>query len=327
MVEIQSVWNWTIAVYLFLGGLSAGVFCTTAILRLFGKGGYKSTLTYGSWFATIALGLGLVFLLIDVGMPFRALLLWQSFSNFSSWMAIGAWLLFIGFIIFLIVALLSTGKIGKASEGSSSSARGTIAKVLSVIGIFVALGIAIYTGILLRAAQHIPVWDTWLLPALFTVSALDTGVAAVAIFLCWHEKDPKAHRMHVVLERIIIVLVVVEVAVIAYYFSTVYGGGGVGAQTSIAMITAGQLSTAFWVLVVAVGLTIPFLVAVVQQFSARKKNAEVPKLFKVLPSIGVICALVGGFTLRYVILASGIHEAFVSPATDQAIQGILFFFN
>ena len=84
MIALQTTWNWLIVVYLFLGGLSAGAYCTAAILHLAAKGRFAATVKLGTWAATIALAVGLLALIADLENPLRAFLLWQSFSNLSS---------------------------------------------------------------------------------------------------------------------------------------------------------------------------------------------------------------------------------------------------
>jgi len=321
MAEIQTVWNWMIVGYLFLGGLSAGVFCTTSILRLAGKGGMRSTMTYGAWTATIALGLGLIFLIADVGKPFRALLLWQSFSNFNSWMAIGAWLLLVAFIVFALAAIFSTDKFTKNFSG-----RTTVLKVLAIIGIPLSIAVAAYTGILLGSSPGIPLWNTWLLPVLFTLSAMDTGLAAVLIFMFVKETDSLAHRVRVILERTVIVLVLLELAVIGIYFA-IMNSGNASEQLSVGLILNGSLSIVFWTLVIGIGLVIPFIVDLVMQFISKEKKEKSTLPAKVIPCCSAICTLIGGITLRFVILAAGIHAILLSPAADQALRGLFYFLD
>jgi hypothetical protein len=45
----------------------------------------------------------------------------------------------------------------------------------------------------------------------------------------------------------------------------------------------------------------------------------------ILPIVGVISALIGGLTLRYVILAAGSHAIMISPALQQLIDGVYYF--
>lgn len=324
MIELQTTWSWQPAIYLFLGGLGAGAFLTVSVLRLVKPGKFEKTVTGGVWTAAIALAIGLFALVSEVEKPFQAMILFKSFVNGSSWMTVGAWLLLVTFIVFVLSALFTTDKIadwlGKVCK-PLGKARGGINKALAVIGIPCSLAVAVYTGVLLGAAPAIPLWNTWLLPALFTVSALDTGVAAVAIFAAVFDKDEGIEAVRTKLELAVVCLVALEAVVLTAFVLAMQGAGADEAR-SIGLLTEGVLSTQFWLLVVAVGLAVPFLVALVQVVAPKKKNGHLPLA---IPVGGAVCALVGGFSLRFLILAAGVHAALVSPDVLQAAQNVLFF--
>lgn len=317
MIELQTTWSWLIVIYLFLGGLAGGAFSVVSVLRLVGKGRFKTTIAFGAWAATISLAAGLLALLLDVEKPFSALMMWQSFSNLSSWMAIGAWLIFVAFIVFLVASLFLTdktaaalGKLGKPfREG-----RDTITKALSFVGIILGICVAVYTGILLGAAPSIPLWNSWLLPVLFTVSALDTGIAAVLIFYILFEKDDKKHQLELNLERAVIGLVIVEAIVLAVFLG-IFLQGTQSEVIAASLIVNGGLSPVFWGLLVVVGLAVPLVVAVIRQFVKGRHH-------KVVPIGGAVCTLIGGLCLRYVIVSAGIHGVLVSPVAEQAMRGV-----
>lgn len=323
MVELQTTWSWLPAIYLFLGGLGAGAFLTVSILRLTKPGRFKKTVTGGVWTAVAALAIGLLALVSEVEKPFQAMILFKSFVNGSSWMTVGAWLLLFTFIVFALSALFTTDKIadwlGKVCK-PLGRARGGINKALAIIGIPCSLAVAVYTGILLGAAPAIPLWNTWLLPALFTVSALDTGVAAVAIFATVLEREEGAHRVRTMLEWAVLCLVALEAVVLAAFLLTMQGAGSDEAVAA-GLLTNGVLSVQFWVLVVAVGLVGPFLAALAQVVASRRKGGA--KLVPAVPVGGATCALVGGFTLRFLVLAAGLHAAIASPAVLQATQNVM----
>ena len=179
----------------------------------------------------------------------------------------------------------------------------------------------VYTGILLGSAPAIPLWNTWLLPVLFTVSALDTGLAAVSIVAAVVERDQGVERVQSVFEKTVMALVVLEAAVLAAFLVMMQQAGG-GAAVSAGILTGGALSIQFWALVVVVGLAGPFALALVQVVASRKSGKHLPPA---IPVGGATCALIGGFTLRFVILAAGVHAALVSPDALQAVQGVLFY--
>lgn len=320
MGELQQVWGWQPALYLFLGGLSAGAFLAVSILRLARPGKFYKTIRGGVWVATGALALGLLALISEVEKPFQALLLWQGFVNGSSWMAIGAWLLLASFIVFALSALLTTDKVAETLR-VKEEARAAANKVLAIIGIPCSLAVAGYTGILLSMAPAVPLWDTWLLPALFTVSALDTGVAAVMLFAVLAERDEGIGAVRRAFELAVIGLVVLEAIVLTAFVVSLQSAGG-AAATSVGILTGGALQAPFWGLFVAVGLAVPLVAAVVQVVAAKRIDNELMRV--AVPVGGSACALVGGLTLRFLILLAGVHAALASPAALQAIQGATF---
>jgi formate-dependent nitrite reductase membrane component NrfD len=297
-IILQTNWTWEIAIYLFLGGLAAGTLFVSAIINLATKDRFKKTIRFGAWSGTILLALGILFLLADVGIPGRAILLYQSFVNSDSWMAFGAWFLFAGVIIFGLYALCNTEWV---TDKLKFLLRWRMA--LAVIIIPLSLGIAIYTGILLGVLYAHPLWNTWLLPALFTVSALDTGVAFITGYavLCESKMKEGLNHLKKSLEISTVILVVLEGIVLTTYLTTIASSGDV-ANTSVQLLTMGLLSPLFWYIFVGLGLCIPFLASM--GLVIRHDLAE--KTWDVLPMVGVASCLVGGFTLRFIILVAGL---------------------
>jgi formate-dependent nitrite reductase membrane component NrfD len=295
---LQTNWGWEIAVYLFLGGLSAGILCVVAIINLVTKDRFKDTIRFCSWAGVVLLAIGVFLLLLDVGLPMRAIMLWQSFVNLGSWMAFGAWFLFIGIIIYGIYALSNTNWVTNKLNFLLKCRT-----ALAVIIIPLSLGIAIYTGLLLGVLDTHPLWNTWLLPVLFTVSALDTGVAFVIGYAVLGESGIKDRvaRLKKILEVSTVALILLECVILTIYMSTVASAGGVAAA-SVGILTSGTLSQLFWVLLIACGLAVPLLISAL--LLIRRDIAE--KTWEFLPLLGVSLCLVGGFTLRYIILMAGL---------------------
>ena len=170
-MRLQTTWGWLVAVYLFLGGLGAGSFITVAALHLASTERFKRTVRFGAWAGTVAIGLGALVLLADVGKPLRAVVLFRSFVNLNSWMARGAWLLFVALIIDGLFAVFSTEAlvdwVARLWQPLASR-RNLWRTILAVVALPVNLGVAVYTGVLLGVLPFRPFWHSWLLPALFT---------------------------------------------------------------------------------------------------------------------------------------------------------------
>jgi len=304
-VVLQTQWGWLVGLYLFLGGLAAGTLIVSAVISLRTKDKYKNTVRFGAWAGTILLIIGVLCLVAEVAMPLRALLLWESFINFSSWMTIGAWLLVAGVALAAVYACACTEKIA----GKLKLLRG-IRPGLAIAVIIVSLGIAIYTGVLLGVLVNRPLWNTWLLPTLFTVSALDTGVAIVSGFAVLRGLKEKAvgleggkeafAKFKGTLEKSTIVLVILEVIVLAVFLITRASAGEVG-SASVQLLTTGVLAAYFWILLVVCGLLVPLVISVIL---LRKPKLAEKNL--VMPLVGIVLCLVGGCTLRFLVLLAGL---------------------
>lgn len=385
MEELQFVWGWQPALYLFLGGVGAGAFLAAGVLFLTDREHNRAAIAASLWAAPVCLGVGLLLLLSELTAPARGLLLWQSFSNQTSWMAFGAWAALLALVFFALTAIVVTRPIEAAIErkwpGFATKKR-RIATVPTVIGMVLALCVAVYTGMLLMAVPAVPLWGTPLLPCLFTVSAIDTGVALVEIAaLAVHRREPLTHRARKLLERSVVVLVLVEGVVLAAYMGIMATGNGGGAFThgsaaltaalSAWTLTSGELAPFFWGLLVACGLVLPLVMAAIglakgqhatapqaeaslaasaeavcppqaatittasetafaeQTASAAEEAAatsapeETPSAaapaFSAAMLVGALGALVGGCTLRFLILLTGQHADLIATSAMQLL--------
>ncbi len=319
---LQLTWSWQPALYLFLGGMGAGAFIMAAVLFLIDAKRHKFVVCVSMFAAFVSLAVGLMLLLSELITPVRGMLMWQSFSNFGSWMTYGAWGAFGALAVFFVSALLAAApvdaRLQKAWKWYAKQGL-KLRRVLAVIGMVLAVFVAVYTGMLLMTAGGVPLWDSPLLPCLFTVSAFDTGVALVEIVaVILSKKDPLAHKAASLMERIVVVLVVLEVAVLAVFLWTLLGAdpatpAGAAGAASAKLLTTGGLSTVFWWMVVACGLVVPFAMALAALALRGKETRP-------LMAVGAIGALVGGCELRFLILAAGVH-ADVLGATVMGLLG------
>ena len=298
-IVLQTNWSWIIAVYLFLGGLAAGTLFTVSILNLMTRDRFKNTICFGAWAGVIALVVGVVALLLEVGVPFRAIVLFKSFVNLNSWMTIGAWL--------LIVGILSSGLYALSYTDWVTTRFKFLLKwrtILAAILIPISLGIALYTGVLLSVLWARPIWNTWFLPTLFTLSAIDTGVALVTAYIILREPKTKEGitRIKKALEIATAILVILEGTILGSYLGTMLASGSEVASTSAQVLTSGSLSLPFWIIIVGLGLAVPFLVSLVSII----RSGLAQKTWGILPLVGILSCIAGGFTLRMLILLVGL---------------------
>lgn len=324
MEALQSIWGWQPALYLFLGGMGAGAFIAAMVVSFMNGEKARRTVVFTVLAAALCLIVGLLLLLSELISPLRGMMMWQSFSNFSSWMTYGAWIVFASVVVFLLEAAcqgeLARKVVSKVWKGFETAAP-KIGRVLGVVGIVLALGVAAYTGILLMQAEGVPLWNTPLLPCLFTVSALDTGVGlAEIVSVVFRKKDELSHKTVRVLELCVVVLVVLELVVLFALLASLLGGNAgespvaAAKAQSGAILTQGVLSLPFWILVVAVGLVVPLVAAALSL--ARKGKA---KGGFVVTLVGAVGALAGGCTLRFLIIMAGIHADPVMGAVAKVL--------
>ena len=324
MNQLQTTWGWLVAMYLFLGGLGAGAAIVTHILALAGRGRLPRTIRFGTWFGAIALAVGSAVLLIDVGKPFRAINLFRSFVHWDSWMMRGAWLLLAAMLVNGLSALFWTpwsmkllDRLGKAFD----QGRPVWRVVLAVLAIGLNLGVAIYTGLLLGALDFRPLWHTPLLPVLFTVSALDTGIGLVCGFATLSEKESDTAGIHRILEASVVLLILVEGTVLGFFVREM-AQGTPDAIRSIELWLRGILWPHFWIGVVGFGLAVPFLVAISQLVGLGHRSGKWARKIPVV--VGAMSCLIGGWLLRFVVLSAGLPVRLTSPDLFQALAGIKF---
>ncbi|UCC29311.1 MAG: polysulfide reductase NrfD [Phycisphaerales bacterium] len=276
-LKAQSKWGWLVAAYLFLAGLGGGAYVTGVAADIVGE----------DWAAVSRIGvslgfpcvlIGCVFLLLDLGSPAN---FWRAAMRpNTSWIARGT----IVISVFMIVGAIHIAW-WLWPFNALADAVGT-RRVIGVIGVVFAFGTMIYTGILLAAARPIAFWSTAMLPLLFLVSALSTGMMAVillALLAGESHSGPVA-----LLARIDVALIILEIFVLAFYLQATHRVAE--SRASAELVLRGSVAPLFWWGVALLGLIAPLVLDVFN--------------FAMLASI---CGIIGGLCLRQVVLSGGIH--------------------
>ncbi len=302
-------WGWLIAIYLFLGGLGAGAFFVAAVVELTGeryRQRYCPTSMIGAGVSGPLILLGTLLLILDLGAglrePWRILFM---FTNFSSVMTWGIWILtFFLPICFLYAAL----ELMNVYPGILAWFRKwlrflpetlpyrKIKRVVCSIGIVLALGTALYTGVLLSVVRAVPFWNTPILPALFVVSAISTGMG-LTIDLGATLAIPTVQRRFNNLPLIHMILIGLEIALLALLLVTSLNQGG-EAALSAKLIMTGPGSVVFWVVVMGFGMVFPLLVHV-YAFALHGHGY----ISGILSGVGIVIA---GLFVRYLIIAAAV---------------------
>src|SRR5512133_1455049 len=295
------VWGWEIPVYLFLGGMAAGVMILAALLQR--RGGERSS--SARWLPFLAPALvsaGMLALFLDLS---HKLYVWRFYLAFrwTSPMSWGAWILLVVYPVTLLQGLASIddgqaawlgGKLLALDKSDGLAARVDAvrrwalarAEPIAKAAIATGVGLGVYTGILLSTLGARALWGSALLGPLFLVSGLSTGAAAMMLFRVGDEERHLLARWDLAaigVEVLLLVLVIVGLAT-----------GGADARAAAGLLLGGPFTAPFWVLVIAAGLAVPALLEVLEFRLAIRASAVTPAL-----------VLVGGLALRWIFVAAG----------------------
>lgn len=311
----QIEWGILIVNYLFLGGLSAGIYFVSALatyLQERDENGDSRIARYGAMIAPWPVALGSLLLIFDLGNGYRFYKLFLHF-RWESPMSIGSWLLlfFTGVTMVNFYAWLPTelresffAKLPKhlAFMNFLNRDLSPWRRWLAMIGFPLSLGVGIYTGVLLGAVQARPFWNTNLVAQMFLFSALSTGCAALIFTLSWNRKslDPKQVGFLYTLD---ICFIMLEFFIVLPYI--IHGELSVQAvQDSLELILGGSYTLVFWLFFMGLGLLLPLAIEVWEVVPALFSKASIHHN-KSLAAAAALLVLVGGYLLRYIFVYAG----------------------
>lgn len=287
-----NIWHWQIPLYLFLGGVAAGILFFAGYFVVRGKEKeMPTTVKWATIVAPIVLILGLVALFWDLK---HKLYFWQLYTTirFSSPMSWGAWTL-MAITPLSIVWVASYMKemfprwdwkfeILNTIETFIIKYRVVMAWIMMILAII----LGVYTGILLSAFNARPLWNTSILGPLFLVSGFSTGLATTM----WLSKNEHERK---VLSQIDLIFIAVELFLITHLFMGFMAGTAVSNEAA-ELFLGGSFTVSFWVYVVLLGLIFPAILEVIELF-----GFHVPKW---LPPFLI---LFGGLMFRFVMVEAG----------------------
>jgi polysulfide reductase chain C len=287
--------------YLYLAGLGAGALAVGLIADWILKPDIlsKAILRWGALLVTI----GAPFLILDLGKKLRFIN--ASLNPRTSWAGRGflilSTLMITSLAIFGVALLPSILPLVNISVPDWMDPELAIFRVLEVVVVVVAVGTAAYTGIFLKSTRYVSLWNTWLLPVLFTVSAFSTGSMGIIVSLLGYGiiiDNEVARELSHTLMPVEQICVLVEAVVLVLYLILRYRATDTGAM-SIRLLLKGRLRFVFWIGIVFLGLLLPTILE------------NISPIFPDTPVILFIAGaalLTGGFFLRYAIVKGGIKD-------------------
>lgn len=294
---LQEVWGPLLAWDLFLGGAGAGAYLIGVVALWFG-GKYQRLVKPGIYAGPLLVALGALLLLIELGQPLRFYL--GFLRPGSSMMSVGIILISLFIVLGFLHILFSLFPQIGVKEGAQK----TLGTVNAVIG----LGVILYTGLLLGLVKAVPFWNTPLLPLLFLVSALLSGLAVVMLLVGLQRwvtpARVKAEEVGELLRSLMPAVVILLVVEVLMLFSLLFlmGSSQVVAVESARYLLAGGYATVFWLGVVVVGLLAPLALVI---WVATRRGEKGAGLAVDLSTLAALCLLIGGLALRYAVVAAG----------------------
>ncbi|PVZ82841.1 cytochrome c nitrite reductase subunit NrfD [Serratia sp. S1B] len=300
------VWDWPIAIYLFLIGISSGLVTLSILLRRYHpeEGSSKSQIMLTTLFiAPTSIVLGLIILIFHLARPWTFWKLMFHY-NFTSVMSMGVML----FQIYMLVLVLWLALIFR-DELSALLQRwlprlATIPTLLTrllpllrpieTLMLVLAVLLGAYTGFLLSALKSYPLLNNPLLPALFLFSGISSGIAVTLLVITFRSKANIHSREVHFLHRLETPVVWLEIFLLAAFFIGLALGDDGKLRAFSAALGGGFWAWWFWLGVVGLGLVIPLLLKAV----GWGKN----HLHILLISGSSLC---GVLLLRYFILYAG----------------------
>jgi formate-dependent nitrite reductase membrane component NrfD len=307
-------WGYLIVSYLFLGGLSAGLFFVSAAAVFLPDGDqrYKRVARWGALLAPWPVMVGSTLLIFDLGNWYRFYKLFVHFRGASP-MSIGAWLL----MLFTLVALVYAYAWLREREREWLFSRlprplhflralnvdiDLYRRRIAAAGVPLAIAVGIYTGVLLGAVQSRPFWNTNLVAQLFLFSALSSGCAALLFALVFSKRliEPAELRLLYLLD---IAFLAIEFFVVLPYL--VHGELSVLAvRQSLGLVLGGPFTLVFWVFFLGLGLLLPLAIEVGETLPALLARGPLHAR-KWVVGVTAMLILTGGVLLRYIFVFAG----------------------
>lgn len=319
------IWGWEIPIYLFLGGLVAGLMIIAGVRLLLVQPRERQAMvccTIGPLIGLVLLSLGMLALFLDLA---HKLYVWRLYLTFqvTSPMSWGSWILLLVYPALLGNALTHLPEAVPAaarrfpvlttiSDFILARPRLVISIGLSNIVVGVALGL--YTGILLSALPARPLWNTAILGPLFLFSGLSTAAAllhailvvsfedaelpAFADFLFsalgrWSQGRAPDTSIAPVLSRADNSFLTIELALLLLLLIGMITSTAVSQQAAALLLT-GPYAAPFWVLVVGTGILVPLFLQFLEQ-QHRIRHTLAP----------AVLVLIGGLALRFILVYAG----------------------
>jgi len=283
MKHHEDTWGWMLAADFFLAGMGAATLAIAAFSDLSSEFAVPLAARLAAP-VLIAMGAGL--LVLELGKPFQG---WRVFMNPKAILTFGAWNMTLAIVLGAVKAAFYLPQVAARVPLVNNV---TLQNLLSVLLLVIGLIVSSYPGVLL--ARHVarPFWTGPGIAVLFLLSSLITGVALIQLASAFSASSSGAD-----LRWVLLASAVLQTLLWPLYLYVKRTGTTQREAEAARTWISGSSASAFWlglfgcgsVLVVAVQLAAPHFTA-----------------------MSAVFCLVGGATLRYMVVLSGKQRTWIA---------------
>jgi formate-dependent nitrite reductase membrane component NrfD len=237
----------------------------------------------------VGLGLdcvGVAFLFADLGHRLR---FWRAISKTTqTWISLGT-LVTTGLIVFGVLYLLTPET-------------NPLAMLFKIISLICALTVMLYASFLLSSMTSIPFWRSSLLPILFLVHSVTSGVAIMLGILQLTEQGIGSYS-----KLFSVMMALLLFSLLLTWMYTKWVSQSDAAQESVRLLTEGRLKSLFVGGSYLIGLLLPLVVIIVSYLASQSLGV----IATALMVAAMILRFAGDVSFRYSILSAGVYEPII----------------
>ena len=298
-MELHALWDYRVALDLFLGGVGIGVFLLSAYLSFIKRERAFVITRIGFFSSPVLVGVGVLALITELGKPFRMI---STFVNVNP-TSVTSWGGFLQFI-FIVFALASFYYVFRYKDKAIDL---LIFKSIIIIGSVFALAVGIYHGTLLMSLGQ-PGWANGLIPVMFLVSSVLSGSSIVMLIeilitkskhgasQAYKEVAADGEFLGFSYSKLLICLVAVQMILVLTWRISINSAGAEAIYAYQNLID--YFGIYWWALVVVLGLLIPLFMLALYALKKQTMN-----IYSAIMFTSVV--LIGSYAFKHIILYSG----------------------
>ncbi len=302
------IWDWRVAIYLFLGGLSGGCMAMAAVANL--RPGKevprdKPCCWRVPMITPVLLAVGMGFLFLDLEVKQHMYRFYMTLQPLSP-MSWGSWILLLVFpaMIAFAISAMPDQVVDKMGEGFLKDKVMQLRphmRTLAVINFVLGIILSIYTGILLSSFMARPLWNSSILPILFLNSGLSTGAAFMILIAT-------RNSVKLFFTKVDIWLIFSEIAVLILLYYGQFSSTEASRESIMPFFTLTSQYFPYFVSILVLSIILPL--AIVLKFlevtsGDHSENLELTFKQKFEMNASAVLVLIGGVIIRFALVYAG----------------------